>query len=243
MRDFYQDINLLFRDLAKSDQGLAGKIEDTYPTDNTQQQFPKHIYKDMSVPQMGNIYSFNQFKVQNPNCGVYILIDANDFNSINTASGHEIGNEAIKTLLGAISDAAKRYGLKAFRLAGACCMVHAPNTEHATMFDNDVQKAVAALPLVGGKHKMSVCIGMGYSPEHAQNALSISKRGLSSLDTGVERRVNPPGAEQTLSHSLLHESPNVDWRPLLGYSEYAPHEEMEPILPKEVKSPLRSDKG
>jgi hypothetical protein len=192
---------------------------------------------------MVNIYSFNKFKSLNPNCGIYILIDANGFDSINMESGHEIGNEAIKKLLEAISDSAKRYGLKAFRLAGARCMVHAPNTEMATMFDQDVQKSVAALPLVGGRHKMSVCIGMGYSPEHAENALSISKRGLSNFDTGVERRISPPGAEQTLSHSLLHESPNVDWRPLIGYSEYAPHEEIQPILPKEVKSPLKPDKG
>jgi GGDEF domain-containing protein len=239
--DLYNNITKVFKDLIKNDQGLTDQLKATYETDLTKdiQHYPKHIYKDTLVPEMGNVFSFNSFLKQNQNCGIFVIIDANDFNSINVNSGYAAGNDAIKTLMGCIVQTASATNCKAFRLAGAQVLVHAPNMDKVAVFVDNLKKAVMALPMVDGKHKMSVCVGLGYSPEHAEMALKIAKQKLSNIDNGIERRVNLPGQEETVVHSLLGESANADWRPLLGYSEDAPHEEMKTVLPKEVKSPLK----
>lgn len=243
MKDLFQEIMSSLASLTKNDHGLSDQLQSIDET-RPELQLPKHIFKDLSVPEMGNLHSFSFFDKQYQNSGVYILLDSNDFGSINEDNGYKIGDEAIKSLMGCISQVSIELGLKVFRMAGAKALVHAPNSDKAVLFCDKVQKAVKSLPLVNGKHKMSISIGMGYSKDHAENALKMSKQKLSQFDGGIEQRINPPGAEENVSHSLLHETPGPVWQPLLGYSEGALHEEGKaPILPKDVKSPLKPDKG
>jgi GGDEF domain-containing protein len=243
MKDLFKEIMSSLSSLSKSDDAISNELQSIEQT-RPELQLPKHVFKDLTIPDMGNLHSFSFFDKQYQNSGVYIILDSNDFGSINEDNGYKIGDEAIKSLMGCISQVSSELGLKAFRMAGAQALVHAPSSDKAVLFCDKVQKAIKSLPLVNGKHKMSVSIGMGYSKERAENALKISKEKLCQWEGRIQQRINQPGAEENVFHSLLNETPNQTWQPLLGYSEDALHEEgKQPFLPNDVKSPLKPDKG
>jgi len=242
MSNIFEKLSNVFSDLRKSEAGLSDKLDDAMSP--KEPQLPKHVYKDLSIPQIGNMHSFNTFEQQYQNVGVWIALDANGFDAINDDSGYEAGNEGMKNLMTSVAKAATDLGLKAFRVGGGTAFVHAPNNDQAALFCDRIQNDVKSSPMVAGKHKMSISIGLGYSKQHAENALKMAKQKLSHFEGGIEQRMKPPGCEENVFHSLLHENLHPDWQPLLGYHGLAPHEEHPgPLLPKDIKSPLKSNKG
>jgi PleD family two-component response regulator len=191
---------------------------------------------------MGNLYSLNQFKTKYHNSGIYTILDVNDLDSINQNQGYDKGDEALKSIGQAVNTVAQKHDIKCFKNGGQF-ITHAPTSERANVFKDDLIKEIKALGMVNGQHKMSVSVGTGYSQEHAESALKMAKLKLYQDVQGIQSRVKAPGQEDNVDHNLLHEQPHAQWRSMAGYGELAPHEENTALLPKETKSPLKPDKG
>jgi GGDEF domain-containing protein len=225
----YSQIRGLFTDLLKAD----GQSDD---------KLPKHVYKDTLHSKLGNVYSLNKFKQKYGNSGLMTAIDINGFDSVNEQFGHNKGTEALKVFCEKLGELLQKMQLKGFRKSGTSFIVHSPNADMAGKFQDELLHMVDSLPKVGGQHKLSVSIGTGYNHDHADKALGCAKKKLSQDLNGVTQRIKGFGAEDNVSHDLLHDVPNPDWAPMLGYDDLAPHEEIEPLLDKDVQNPLKVPK-
>ncbi|SRR5216683_2499031 len=220
----YEELYNSFYDLAKADIGLseALKIARDHNKD-AGKVLARHIYTDRLVPKVGNLYAYNDFLNRNRNTGIHISMDANSFGQINKEHGFEMGNQAIKHLFTNISDASRKYGLKSFRIGGDEARLHAPDQKRAEGFAKDVKEMLSMVPKMGGTHQISASIGIGYSPDHAEQALMVAKKKLFDPTTGVKKF--KPGEEPSVDHSLLHEDPPLGWKPHSGKLPSMPHEE------------------
>jgi diguanylate cyclase (GGDEF)-like protein len=187
----------------------------------------RHVFTDSMVPKVGNTFAYKDFLSRNQNTGIHLSLDANGFGSINKEHGHPVGDEAIKHLFNTVSDVSRKYGLKAFRVGGDEGRLHAPTPARAEGFVKELKERLANSPNVAGtNHKLSVSVGIGYSPEHAEQALIRAKDQLGPLVDGKRIKTFPLGKEPTVHHSLLHENPPPLWRPQTGTFPALPHEEV-----------------
>ncbi len=215
-------------DLAKGDMGLMDALGITRQHNPAAGKvLARHLFTDTMVPKVGNAFAYKDFLSRNRDNGIHLSLDANGFGSINKEHGFETGNEAIKHLFNTVSDVSRKYGLKAFRVGGDEGRLHAPTPARAEGFIKELKDKLANSPNVAGTdHKMSVSIGLGYSPEHAEQALMHAKDQLGPLVNGKRMKTFPAGKEPTVSHSLLHENPPNTWRPHTGNMAPLPHEEV-----------------
>lgn len=122
------------------------------------------------------------------------------------------------------------FGGKLFRIGGDEARLHFPTQERANGFVKEIRQRLAQSPSIkspDGKdtgHIVSASIGMGYTPEHAEQALIHAKERLGPLVQGKRQKYKAPGQEETVAHSLLHESPPPHWRPSTGKLPTLPHE-------------------
>ncbi len=232
--DNYNNLFQTIEGLAKVDMSIADALRVTRQHNPTAGKvLARHMYTDAMVPKIGNSFAYRDFLTRNRSTGVHLSLDANGFGSINKEHGFETGNEAIKTLFNTVSDVSRKYGLKAFRVGGDEGRLHAPTPERAQGFIKELKEKLSGAPnLPGTNHKLSVSVGMGYSPEHAEQALLYAKDQLGPLVNGKRMKNNALGAEPTVAHSLLHEQPPQEWRPHTGTFTALPHEQV-----KETNSP------
>lgn len=236
--DKYQKIHKNLKDLRKVDMGLmeALKIARAHNPD-AGNALARHIFLDTLVPRVGNSFAYKDFLSRHNNSGVHLSLDANSFGAINKEHGFEAGNEAIKQLFNTVSDVSRKYGLKAFRVGGDEGRLHASTPERAHGFINELKERLDSAPhLDGTDHRLSVSVGLGYTPEHAEQALMRAKDQLGPLELGKRKKMWAPGKEPTVAHSLLHESPPPHWRPSTAS---VPAAAQEPISALKISNPLK----
>lgn len=166
----------------------------------------RQIFTDSMVPQMGNKKAYYDFLAR-PRKGVHIHLDGNDFGAINKVHGFDVGNQAIvhfgKAIREAIDESVGRKHAKSFRVGGDEFRVHVPSHEHAAAFARALRGKLEAVPAIGGTHKLSVSMGFGHEPDHAEFALIDAKNAKQAMNypkgtakTHVSSKV--PGFEGTV---------------------------------------------
>lgn len=157
------------------------------------------IYLDPMVPSIGNKHAYHDMLTRHSNDGSHLVLDANNFKTINDKYGHAAGDAAIKSLFTAAREAADIVGkkhLKVFRTGGDEGYVHAATPEHGKQWAKVFKQKLDALPPINGVHKLSASVGMGSNPEQADRAMYMAKerKGASGL---------APGQNSSYIHSLV----------------------------------------
>jgi diguanylate cyclase (GGDEF)-like protein len=141
----------------------------------------RELYADEMVPSLGNKRAFHEHLLNEGRGGVHIMLDANDFKSINDDLSHEHGDAAIKSMGEALRSAVdKTVGpeqAKVHRFGGDEFHVHVPSHEHAAMFLRSLREHLEAVPPVGGTHKLSMSAGIGPDHKTADKALNEGAKG------------------------------------------------------------------
>lgn len=155
----------------------------------------RRLFGDSMVQGVGNKLAWEDF-LSRPKKGVHVMLDGNDFGVINKRWGQTVGDDAIKAMGAAISRASRASKGKLFRVGGDEFRAHFDTPEQAYAFVRNARTELEALPPVGGEHFHSVSIGMGPSPEHAEQSLIHAKNAKKKMGY-------IPGQAQTHVHSLL----------------------------------------
>lgn len=150
---------------------------------------------DHMIPGIGNKLAYDDFLTR-PREGVHVILDGNDFGSINKRFGQKTGDDAIRAMGSAIAVARKQFRGKMFRVGGDEFRLHFDKPEQAMGFTRAMRSHLEALPPVQGVHFHSVSVGMGPTPDHADQALIHAKNAKKA--TGAA-----PGHAQTHVHSLM----------------------------------------
>ncbi len=222
----YNKFYSVAKELLKSDVSLTDALK-IARQHNPQagQVLARHIYTDSLIPKVGNSYAYKDFLTRHGNDGIHVSMDANSFGSINKEHGFETGNEAIKHLFNTASEVSRKFGGKAFRTGGDEGRLHFPTPERALGFAKELKEKLGQSEKIGGKHQLSVSLGIGYNPGQAEKSLIMAKDQLGSLSNGKRQKLAAPGSEPTVWHSVLHEPPPANWRPAAGKSDKEPHED------------------
>ena len=154
------------------------------------------LFHDTMVPTVGNKLAWNDFSSRPRKSGVHVMIDGNDFGSINKQWGQSAGDDAIKAMFGALSSASRTFKGKLFRVGGDEGRAYFEKPEHAYAFVRAARQNLEALPPLQGQHHHSVSIGLGTTPETAEQALIEAKHAKKAGNYA-------PGHAQTHAHSLL----------------------------------------
>jgi GGDEF domain-containing protein len=161
----------------------------------------KHVYEDHMLKGVGNKHAFNEF-LSKKKPGAYGSIDLNGSKSINDRFGHAVGDTTIKSIGGALRDAAKKTGtVELFRSSGDKIVAHAPTLEDMHLFIRHARSHLENVPAVGGVHRPTFSIGVGSDYETADKALLQAKSQKVDPITGKSRYL--PGNSPHFGHSLV----------------------------------------
>ncbi len=176
----------------------------------------QHAFKDpMTGHVMGNKFAYTDFLNRNGNNheGVHMVMDGNDFKSVNDKFGHETGDQGIKAMGKAMREAMdEAVGSdkgKLFRTGGDEFAAHVPTHEHAAAFARALRSKLEAIQPIQGTHKLSMGIGMGHTPGHADKALYEAKKqkydpeGMTHPDSRKWVSKYSPGTAPNFAHSLM----------------------------------------
>jgi GGDEF domain-containing protein len=159
-------------------QGLRAAVKAGHVHPDVLKNLTKEIFTDSMVRGTGNKKAYLDF-LGRPKQGIHIRMDGNDFGPINKIHGFETGNMAIGAMGGAIreamNEAVGRSNGKVFRIGGDEFHAFVPSHEHAAQFARAVRNKLEAIPAVGGTHNLSLSIGFGHTPDHAELALINAK--------------------------------------------------------------------
>lgn len=226
-----QKMELDLENLIKMDPKLRaalGQVKGALDPESYQ-TIMREIFADPMLPEMGGKKAYAHF-LENPQPGIHIRIDGNDFGAVNKIHGFDAGDSAIKAMGNAIrnakQEADRQYAppkaaasadptesdldaltqSKMYRIGGDEFHVFIPQHEkaheHAAAFTRAMRHHMEAVPPVGGTHGISASVGMGHTPEHSDLALISAK-------TAKKGAAYLPGQAKTHVHSLLpgHEGP------------------------------------
>ena len=136
-----------------------------------------HIFKD-SMTGLGNAHAYKDF-LSRPRQGVHVRLDGRAFGQVNKKYGFETGNEAIKSMFGAVRNALDesvgRKHSKAFRIGGDEGHLFLPSKEHAATFVRALKRHMDKIPPINGEHKLAMDVGIGESPATAEHGLIQAK--------------------------------------------------------------------
>ncbi len=176
----------VFFQLAKS-EGLAGSLQAMrdlvdagHLSFEQYENVRRELYHDEMVPSIGNKRAFNEHLLAEGRGGVHIMLDANDFKSINDELSHDHGDQAIRAIGNSLRRAVDKHvpgEAKVHRFGGDEFHVHVPSHEHAAKFLRGLRQELEALPPVGGTHKLSVSAGVGLDKDSADAALKTGAKG------------------------------------------------------------------
>lgn len=182
--------NMLLTQIAKAEEAMVEivALEKSEPID-------KHPNG------LGNLYAWAMFKEDLPEDGVYVELDANDFTWVNNVHGFEVGDKAINALGTAVQETASDVGKKskAFRGEGDSFYVWFKSKEDAHLFCRKLRTNLEQIPSIGGTHNLTVCIGLGITPEDAKKAQAKAKNA--KYAGGFK-----PGQAEQYVYSLLPDS-------------------------------------
>jgi GGDEF domain-containing protein len=240
--DKYSKIYNVFSDLAKSDSNQELKTALATIRKHSPESgkvIAKHIYIDTLTGNVGNRFAWINFLKKHSRDGIHLAGDLNSFRHLNNTQGHDVGDQAIKTFFNISTKISRKFGGKQFRPHGDESKLWFPTPERAQGYIEELKKALNEQEKIGGQHKISVAMGQGYTPEHAEKALMSAKDLLGPLVGDKRQRFNPPGQEETVFFSLLHEHPPMDWRPAV---DFEPRQKSETIDTNGLKlaNPLKS---
>jgi diguanylate cyclase (GGDEF)-like protein len=165
-----------------------------------------HAFKDpMTGHTMGNKFAYTDFLNRvDAKGGVHVALDGNDFKSVNDKFGHEAGDRAIKALgqalRGSMEEVAPGQG-KLFRTGGDEFAAHLPTHEHAAAFGRALRNRLEAMTPIEGQHRLSMSMGFGTSPQHADTALYHAKAQKLDPLTGASKYSS--GTAPNMAHSLV----------------------------------------
>lgn len=203
--DPMQKHEALFAELSKTSPQLEEALAAARAAVRAGHMDPKHlrtlsgeIFSDSMVPAMGNKRAYGDFLAR-PKQGVHIRMDGNDFGGINKLHGFETGNQAITHMGGAIREAmdeavGRKHG-KLFRIGGDEFHAFVPSHEHAAHFARLVRNKLEAVPPVGGTHNLSLSMGFGHTPDHAELAL-INAKGAKKASGAAPGQAKTHAASQ-----------------------------------------------
>ncbi len=161
---------------------------------------------------IGNKRAYADF-LSRPKEGVHVMMDANDFKSINDELGHGVGDKALRAMgdviRGALDETVGREHGKAFRFGGDEFAAHVPTYEHAAAFARALRARLEAVPPLGGTHRLSMSMGIGHTPEAADYALNMhakdaKNRAVAALSGKYgSRQAGYRAPEALYAHSLF----------------------------------------
>lgn len=202
-----------FVDLMKADpnlQGALGAIRDAVSAGHlhpdVEKALHREIYYDPMVPGIKNKKSFHE---DNPDTnvprggagGVHVMLDGNDFGSINKIHGHHAGDQAIRSFGGAIRSAMdETVGPEhqdLWRFGGDEFAAHLPSHEHAAAFLRNVRQKLEDIPPIGGTHNLSMSVGIGQTHAQADQALNQHAKAAKKMSGAL------PGQAKMHVHSLV----------------------------------------
>jgi len=212
----------LFTDLIKADRSLFPKLktpEDIKP--KLDKVKDKHLFLDSMVGNVGNVFAYHNTIQKYPNSGIHIAVNANSFNDINSQFGTKIGDNAIQMLFKTIASVAQKHQMPVFRTRGDEARLLALDEDSAKAFSDELFQELDQSEKVKGQHKLSVSVGVGYTPQGATESLSYAKHQLSHQNSaGQVERLAKPGTETNAVYSSLPKGPPPDWRPVLGGMDF-----------------------
>ena len=185
------------------------------------------LYRD-PVTYLGNSLAWDKFQGQ-PKQGVYVATALHDISNIDRLWGQKEGDSAVKAAFGALSQASKSNNGKMFRVGEHRGNAFFDSPESAYSFARQARHNLEHLVPVRGVHNHSVSIGLGYSPEQAEQALTSSQ-------LAKEAAHYVPGHALTHAHSLLQGSEGpVDVEPA---RLSLPEGLKKPVVPGQLPMPL-----
>ena len=207
-----------------------------------------YVYKDPMCGDLGNKFAYHDF-LSRPQQGVHVIMDGNDFKSINDRYGHQMGDDAIKAMGKAAREAMdETVGQdkgKLFRMGGDEFAAHVPDHESAARFARSYRTKLEAIPALGGVHKLSMSFGIGADPQTADKALYEAKKQkytpeTQNLDENQRKSLFPKGAAPSFAHSLM---PGFEGAIPLDHSQLnvkavpPPIKEVKPAAPAPIQQP------
>lgn len=176
--EFFMSLSKVEPHLEQALAGLRAAVKSGHIDPKVLKTLTGEIFTDSMVKRMGNKKAYQDF-LSRPKQGIHIRMDGNDFGSINKKHGFETGNQAIGSMGNAIREAmdeavGSKHG-KVFRIGGDEFHAFVPSHEHAALFARAVRQKLEAIPHVGGTHSLSLSLGFGHTPDHAELALINAK--------------------------------------------------------------------
>lgn len=198
-----------FADLAKLEPGLqsalqaiGAAVKSGHVDPSVEKALHREIFYDPMVPGVKNKRSFHEEIGQpRPAGGVHVMLDGNDFGSINKVHGHAAGDAAIRSMGGAIRDsmdeAVGPEHQDLYRFGGDEFAAWLPSHEHANRFLRTLRSKLDAVPAIGGTHNLSMSAGVGQTHEQADQALNTHAKAAKKAAGYL------PGSAKMHVHSLV----------------------------------------
>lgn len=218
--DYFRILEI-YEDLIKMDPKLASALQNIRRAGllGDADTIARGLYTDTMVPKMGNKMAYQDFLNRNNNKGIHVHVDMNDFGQINKRHGEKMGDEAIKKFGSIASEVSRMIGGKSFRNGGDefKFWFHTPDQAHS--FARELRERLNKHPKIGGTHNLAASVGIGFNPDHAENALLNAKKQLGPTDpkTGKRQNLHSVGNAPSVIHSAVHEEPPQGWVPSKGH--------------------------
>lgn len=162
----------------------------------------REIFYDPMVEGVKNKKSFHdEINKPRPAGGVHVMLDGNDFGSINKIHSHAVGDQAIKAMGGAIrssmDEVAGPEHQDLWRFGGDEFAAWLPSHEHAGRFLRTLRSKLDAIPAIGGTHNLSMSAGVGATHNDADQALNTHAKAAKKAAGYL------PGSAKMHVHSLV----------------------------------------
>jgi diguanylate cyclase (GGDEF)-like protein len=213
-----------FEEMLKNDPAMADKVNSAlskldqlvkagHLDPHHAEALRQHAFMDpMTGHVLGNKFAYTDFLNRaESRGGVHVALDGNDFKSVNDKYGHAAGDRAIQAMGQALHEARNETTSlgKLFRPGGDEFAAWFPSHEHAATFARTLRAKLEAIPSINGEHKLSMGIGLGHTPEHADKALYEAKKqkytpeGMTNPDSRKWTSKYSPGSAPSFAHSLV----------------------------------------
>lgn len=165
------------------------------------------VTADTSVPQeLANLPDrkslVDDLSQMRDGCVAVLFIDLDHFKEVNDRLSHAHGDECLVSIVGTVSDVLRHRG-KLYRVGGDefCAMLPNSTTDEAEATAERIRKTIDALPLFGGRVKVTTSIGVAASDRKGSSANALVKAADEAMyvakHTGKNRvRTWPPDKKE-----------------------------------------------
>jgi GGDEF domain-containing protein len=198
----FEDLVKLEPNLQNALDAIGAAVKAGHVDPAHEQALHRAIFYDPMVPGARNKSSFQE-EINQPRApgGVHVMLDGNDFGSINKVHGHAAGDAAIRAMggavRGALDEAVGPEHKDLWRFGGDEFAAWLPSHEHANRFLRTLRGKLEAIPAVGGTHNLSMSAGVGNTHQEADQALNTHAKAAKKLAGYL------PGQARMHVHSLV----------------------------------------